>query len=140
METFDSFDLFISHGWHHSVEYMRIVEMLNDAPNFYWRNYSSLEKETIINPNTEFGKSRLIQQLEEQIQYAKLVITSADLYTQYPFWIEQDIAIAGKHNIPVIGVKPYDNATTPTLLSLHARALVKWEANQIIEAIKKYAV
>lgn len=139
METFTSFDLFISHTWQNSVEYMRIVEMLNEAPHFYWRNYSSWEKDPIINLNSEYGKARLNQELEAQIKHVNLLIICADLYATNPYWIEQEIAIAAKLNKSFIVVKPYSDEQTPVVLSLHAKAVVKWETNSIVEAVKKHA-
>ena len=106
METFISYDLFISHTWHNSIEYMRIVEMLNEVPNFYWRNYSFWEKDPIIDVNSKFGKARLIQELEEQIKHIDLLIICADSYTVDPHWIKQDFDIAGKHNKSFVVVTP----------------------------------
>lgn len=140
METFISFDLFISHNWHNSIEYMRIVEMLNDAPHFYWRNYSTCEKDPIIKLDSEYGKTQLKNELEEQIKYVNLLIICADLYAENPYWIDQQIAIADRLKKPYIVLKPYNNQTMPHALSLNARALLKWDANAIITAIKTHAL
>jgi hypothetical protein len=139
METFISFDLFISHAWHNSIEYMRIVEILNEAPNFYWRNYSSWEKDPIINLNSEFGKVRLTQDLEAQIKHVNLLIICADLYATHPYWINQQIAIAEKFNKFYVVVKPYANEPTPVVLTLNAKAVVSWETSTIVDAVKKHA-
>ena len=40
MPTLKTYDVFISHAWKYSDDYDRIVEFLNKAPNFKWRNYS----------------------------------------------------------------------------------------------------
>lgn len=140
METFISFDLFISHTWHNSIEYMRIVEILKEAPHFYWRNYSSWEKDPIINMNSEFGKTSLTQELEAQIKHVNLLIICADLYVTNPYWIEKEIDLAEKFNKPVIVVKPYANEPTPTFLSTNAKTVVTWETNAIVDAVKKHAI
>ncbi len=140
METFISFDLFISHAWHNSIEYMRIVEMLNEAPHFYWRNYSSWEKDPIIKLNSEFGKTRLNQELEAQIKHVNMLIICADLYAENQYWIEQQIAIATRLKKPFVVVKPYADEPTPVVLSLQAKAVVKWDANAIVDAVKKHAI
>jgi hypothetical protein len=139
METFISYDLFISHVWHNSIEYNRIVEILNDAPNFYWRNYSSREIDPMLDLNSEYGKIKLLQQLEDQIKHVNLLVICADLHTLKPFWIEQEIAIAGKYKKPFIVVKPYGSDKTSGIISVQARELVGWDTNALVAAIRKHA-
>ena len=138
MDAFISFDLFIGHTWQNSLEYMRIVEILNEAPHFYWRNYSLWEKDAIINTDSEFGKAELKQKLEEQIKYVDLVLICADQYISHPYWIEQEVAIAAKFKKPLVVVKPYANERTPVLLALNAKELVDWQSSSIVAAIKKH--
>jgi hypothetical protein len=38
MPHLNTYDLFISHAWDYNAEYYRLVDMLNNAPNFKWRN------------------------------------------------------------------------------------------------------
>lgn len=140
MERFISFDLFISHAWHNSIEYMRIAEILDEAPHFYWRNYSSYEKDAIIKMDSEFGKARLKEELEAQIKHVNLLIICADLHEGNSYWIEQEVAIADKLKKPYIVIKPYTNELTPAVLSHNAKAVVKWDANAIIAAIKTHAI
>ena len=34
------YNLFISHSWTYGDSYDRLIEMLDDAPNFYYKDYS----------------------------------------------------------------------------------------------------
>ena len=39
MPELKTYDVFISHAWTYNSDYYRLVEMLDKAPNFKWRNY-----------------------------------------------------------------------------------------------------
>lgn len=40
MPYLKSYNLFISHGWYYNYDYERLIHLLNNAPNFKWKNYS----------------------------------------------------------------------------------------------------
>jgi len=47
MPTLRGYKVFISHAWHRSEHYKRVVEWLNEAPNFVWTNLSVPEHNPI---------------------------------------------------------------------------------------------
>ena len=52
MPELKTYDLFISHAWKYNEDYYRLVDMLNNAPNFKWRNYSVPEHDPVLIPMT----------------------------------------------------------------------------------------
>jgi len=38
MPNLKTYDLFISHAWFYNKGYNKLIELLNDASNFSWRN------------------------------------------------------------------------------------------------------
>lgn len=136
MDAIKSFDLFISHTWHLSLDYTIVVEMLNKEPNFYWRNYSFPEYDSVINPETNAGKKRLIEELEGQIKHAQAVVIIANMFNDNPFWIEHEIEIAKSHKIPIIMIKADNKDVIPTHLQYDAKKLVKEDVTSIVSAIR----
>lgn len=137
MESIKVFDLFISHAWFCGLEYNVTVNMLNNVSNFYWRNYSFPEYDTVIDPNSSAGKRRLIEELDGQIKHVDFAIILTDLYPMYKEWIEKEVEIANHYHKPIIMVKPSGDEPIPTSLSIHANEVVSGDANSIISAIKK---
>ena len=43
------YNLFISHSWTYGDSYDRLIEMLDDAPNFYYKDYSVPKNSPIHN-------------------------------------------------------------------------------------------
>ncbi len=48
-----TYNIFISHAWRYSEDYYRLVEMLNNAPYFKWRNYSVPQHDPVLDPEDE---------------------------------------------------------------------------------------
>ena len=65
MPKLKTYDLFISHSWRYSDEYNRMVELLNEAPSFKWRNYSCPEHDPAIDPDSKEGKKELLEALKK---------------------------------------------------------------------------
>ena len=135
MDAIKSFDLFISHTWHLSLDYTIVVEMLNKEPNFYWRNYSFPEFDPVINPETNAGKKRLLEELEGQIKHAHVLVIIANMFNANPFWIEKEIEIAKSYKIPIIMIEADEREKTPNHLLYQTNKHVKGDATSIISAI-----
>ena len=73
MPTLKTYDVFISHAWKYPDDYYRIVEFLNKAPNFKWRNYSV--------PPHDPKEGDLEEALKKQIRPVNGVIILAGMYT-----------------------------------------------------------
>ncbi|WP_281033979.1 TIR domain-containing protein [Methanotorris igneus] len=83
------------------------------------------------------NKRKLKEELEKQIMPASCVIVIAGMYVNYREWIQEEIKIAKKYGKPIIAVKPRGNQKLPTFIQENADKIVGWNANSIIDAIKK---
>ncbi|WP_300303128.1 TIR domain-containing protein [Ferrovibrio sp.] len=80
MPALKTYDLFVSHAWRYNDDYYRLVKLLEDASNFYMRNYSVPKHDPAIDPNTQAGKARLKAALEAQIRPVNCVLILAGMY------------------------------------------------------------
>ena len=59
MPRLKTYDVFISHAWSYHDNYYRMVNFLNDAPRFNWRNYSVPEHDPLELPTIKASKNSL---------------------------------------------------------------------------------
>jgi MTH538 TIR-like domain (DUF1863) len=130
--------LFISHGWAYGSGYVRLVDMLNGAPRFTWRNYSAPSNRPVVDPGTIVGKRKLRVELEDQIRPVGFVIVLAGMYVAYKDWIQTEIDIAGRWSKPIIGVRPWGALRTPLAVSTVADEMVSWNTASIVAAIRRW--
>lgn len=133
--TSKTYGLFISHAWEYSDQYRRVEAMLNDAPQFAWRNYSVPEHD----PLHTKSKKELEAALYNQIKPASAVIILAGMYVPYREWIQEEIDIAVKMGKPIIAVAPRGSQRMPQAVQEVADAVVGWASKSMTDAIRRYA-
>lgn len=127
------YKLFISHAWRYSEGYLRMVNFLNDAPNFIHSNYS------IPTDRAFSGLSRagLEEQLRCQIRPVDTVIIMAGMYAAHSDWIKFEIDYAKYLNKPILGVVPWGGERTPLVVQNAANEMVSWNSASIVAAIRR---
>ena len=140
MPELKTYDIFISHAWFYSKGYNKAVELLEDAANFKWRNYSVPEHDPVVDPNTEAGKKKLISELDQQIKPVNCFLVMAGMYASYKYWIQEEIDIAQSYEKPIIGLIPWGQKRTPQSIQDVAIEMVGWNTSSIVDAIRKYAI
>jgi len=140
MPYLKTYDLFISHAWKYGGEYDRLVDLLNKAPYFRWRNYSCPKHDPAIDPDSEAGKIKLIQELRNQIRPVNCVIILSGMYVAYSYWIQKEINIAVEYNKPIIGVRPWGAQRVPTAVQQVANEIVGWNTDSIVNAIRRHSL
>jgi len=133
MPALKTYDLFISHAWDYNDEYYKMVNNLNNAPNFKWRNYSVPEHDPL-------PTNKLEEQLYNQIRPVNAAIILSGMYVAHSAWILKEIAIAKSMNKPIIGVKPWGQQMVPQAVQSAATVMVGWNIDSIISAIRDYAL
>jgi nuclease len=134
-----SYHLFISHAWDYNEDYYNLCNLLDNASNFDWKNYSVPKHD----PFLTIGKSKkeikvfLEEALKKQINPASVVIVIAGMYANYSDWIEFEVEYSQEKNKPIIVVDPRGQERTPVYLQNVATKTVKWNTSSIIEAIKE---
>lgn len=132
------YDLFLSHVWREeeNSEYYRLEKLLNDAPNFKWRNYSVPEHDPL---GTETDR-QLSQALDQQISPINCFLVVSGMYVNYREWIQKEIDIAIGYGKPIIGVIPWDQKRIPTDVQDVADEMVGWRTSSIVSAIRKWSI
>lgn len=119
--------------------YNRLIELLNEAPNFRYRNYSVPKHDPAIDPNTDVGNLTLSRALDVQIRPVNIVLVMAGMYASYRYWIQKEIDIAQRYGKPIVGLIPWGQERTPTIVQKAAIEMVGWNTNSIVTAIRKFA-
>ena len=136
MPALKTYDLFISHAWTYNAEYERLVKMLNDAPNFKWRNYSVTKQDPLdVNNDT-----KLTEALKRQIGPVNCVLILAGMYVNHRKWIKKEITIAQNLNKPIVGIRPWGQQRTPIEVQQAANVMVGWNTSSIVQAIRDYSI
>ncbi len=134
------YDLFISHAWFYSKGYNKLVELLNAADYFKWRNYSVPEHDPVIDPNTKVGKRKLIAELDEQIRPVNCFLVISGMYANYKYWIQKEVEIALSYGKPIIGLVPWGQQRTPQYIQNIADEMVRWNTSSIVDAIRRHSI
>ncbi len=135
MPALKSRNLFISHSWTYGDAYEKLVDLLDAAPNFQYKNYSVPEDDPVHNaPNVE----ALYKAIKNQMVFCDVVLIMAGKYATYSKWIQREIQIAKKDfSKPIVAIRPWANEHVSTVVSEAADRLVGWNTNSIVSAIRE---
>lgn len=136
MPDLKTYDLFISHAWQYNSEYYRLVQLLNNASLFRYRNYSVPEHEPLDANNTQ----KLNDALQRQIKPVNVVLIISGMYVNHRPWIQYEIEVAKNLSKPIVGIHPLGSERTPAEVQAVAKAMVHWNTTSIVEAIRRYAL
>jgi len=140
MPELKTYDIFICHAWFYSKGYNKAVELLDEATNLKWRNYSVPEHDPVIDPKTEVGKRKLSLELYQQIKPVNCFLVMAGMYASYKYWIQKEIDIAQEYHKPIIGLIPWGQKKTPQSIQDVAVEMVGWNTSSIVDAIRRNSI
>ncbi len=129
-----TYRLFISHAWDYG-HYDRLVEMLNEAPNFYWEDYSIPEDD----PLHSGSASALREGIKRHIRPTSCVVAIAAMNVPYRDWIKMEIEFSAAIGKPIIGIRPHGNVQEPLIIQANALEIVGWRTGSIVSAIRRYS-
>lgn len=130
-----TYNLFISHSWTYSGAYDRLVEMLNDAPGFLYKNYSVPKDDPIHNATYDY---QLKAAIRNQMQHASCVLILAGVYSTYSKWINIEIQLAQEMGKRIIAIEPWDSLRTSVVVKNAADVVVKWNTISIVRGIRGF--
>lgn len=136
MPPLERYHLFISHAWRYDADYYRLVNLLEKAPRFEWRNYSVPQHdplETKTDRELEYA-------LHRQIRPVNAVLIISGMYVNYREWIQYEIDVALHYDKPIIGINPRGAERIPKEVRSVADVMVGWNTASILAAIRKYAL
>ncbi|MGE0395968.1 MAG: TIR domain-containing protein [Kofleriaceae bacterium] len=105
MPSLRTYQLFISHAWTYGDDYYRLVDLLDGAPNFRWRNFSVPEHDPLHQGST----ARLHAAIENQVSKTHAVLMLSGMYAAHSTWMQLELDMAHSYAKPVIGVYPWGN-------------------------------
>lgn len=132
MPALHRYRLFISHAWHYSEAYNRMVGFLDNADNFIYSNYS------VPRPSgfDKMSTADLEEEIRDQIRPVECVLVLSGLYVSYSKWIQFEIDFAKQLYKPIIGVRPWGAQRMPKAVSDAANVIVSWNTSSIVDAIR----
>ena len=132
-----TYHLFISHSWAHADQYNNLVNLLDQAKNFPYHNYSISEDD----PAHVGSDSELSEAIRNQMQPCGIVLVLAGVYASYSKWIDKEIKIAKSSFSkpkPILAIRPWTNEISPMVRD-NASEVVKWNTKSIVSAIRELA-
>lgn len=136
MPKMKTYNLFISHSWEYNYEYYRLLEMLDNALRFKYRDYSVPEHDPLNTRNDR----QLEQAIYNQIRPAHIVIFIARMYVPYREWIQGEMSMAMELRKPIICVIPWGALRVPQDVQEVADEIVGWNTSSIVGAIRRTAL
>lgn len=135
MPQLKSRNLFISHSWSYGDAYDRLVDLLDSAPNFLYKNYSVPKDDPVHNaPNAE----ALHDAIKNQMVFCDVVVIMGGKYATYSKWIQREIQIAKREfSKPILAIRPWASEQVSSVVSDAADRLVNWSTSSIVSAIRE---
>lgn len=128
------YNLFISHSWNHSDAYEKLVNLLDKADNFRYKNYSVPKDDPVHNAKND---ATLKAAIRDQMRPASCVLILAGVYSTYSKWINIELDLAVEMGKKIIAVEPWGSERTSARVKLYADKIVKWQTSSIVSAIKE---
>lgn len=132
-----AYNLFISHSWAYSDAYEKLINLLNNAQRFEYKNYSVPVNDPIHNARND---TQLRAAIKTQMQYASVVVVLAGVYSSYSRWINEELVLAQKgffYRKPILAIQPFAAEKTSRIVKDAADRIVAWNTNSIVTAIRE---
>ena len=136
MPALRNYHILISHSWHYNDHYSKIESWLNSANYFDWSDYSVC----CDKPLDTKTDAELKQALTNRISNCSCVIVVSGMYANYSKWIDYEIDEAIRLNKPIVGLRPWGQERVPSKIYANATTMVGWNRDNLIKAIREYAL
>ena len=128
-----TYNLFISHSWTYSDDYDKLVNLLDDAENFSYKNYSVPKNDPIHHAPYDY---QLKAAIKNQMQHASCVLILAGVYSTYSKWINIEIQLAKEMGKTIIAIEPRGAERTSLVVKQAADKVVGWNTKSIVNTIR----
>jgi hypothetical protein len=140
MPALKTYDIFICHAWKYGSAYERLINLLDNALLFKYRNYSRPEDRPLADPASPLGRRALNEAIRRQIRPVNCVLVISGMYLNHSEWMQTEIDLALEHGKPIIGIKPWGNTLVPQSVQNAADVMVAWQTSSIVDAIRAYSL
>ena len=135
------YDLFISHAWKYGDDYQRLINLLDDAPLFYYRNYSAPKYKPLhIGGDEVHNASEIELAITRKIRPVNCVLIISGMYYNNRKWMQFEIDSAKNLEKPIIAIRPRGAERTPIEVQDAADTIVSWNTSSIVNAIRQYSI
>ena len=114
-----------------------MINLLNNANNFSYYNYSAPKEKPLFPDGTPFSNSDIAKKITDKISPSQITIVISGMYVQYKDWIKYEIDESIRIGKPILGIRPYGNSNIPTYVSDNANKIVNWNTDSIVSAIRE---
>ena len=128
--------LFISHAWKYGDSYDRLTNLLDNARYFSYYDYSAPQEKPLFPDGTPYTNADIATAITKKIRPAQITLVISGMYVAYRDWIQYEINESVRMGKPIIAIRPWGNSMMPTYVTNLADAIVGWNTNSIISAIK----
>ena len=140
MPALTDYHIFISHAWRYGQEYTRLINLLDNAPNFSYQNFSAPKDKPL--PNLDSSDVQTTTEIKmaiiRKILPCSCVLVISGMYTMYSRWMQYEIDTARTKGKPIIAIRPYGGMRMPSAVSEAASVTVGWNTDSIVSAIRAY--
>jgi len=132
-----TYHLFISHSWNYSEQYKNLINMLDQAPRFQYRDFSVPRNAPVHSAGSD---AQLAEAIRNQMASCGVVIVMAGMYATCSKWMEKEMRFAKsswQHQKPVLAVIPWGNERVSREVTERADKIVRWNTDSIVSAIRE---
>jgi hypothetical protein len=134
MSQANPFQVFVTHGWDNSDDYLRVFEYLESANNFFYKNCSKPDQ------MPAGDKEALRESLRQQIAPAEVVIAVPGMADSNRELLQFQMVFAQACHKPVLLMKNFGSAApVAKVITELADEIVDWDARTLVDAIKRQA-
>jgi hypothetical protein len=128
-------NVFASHAFEESLDYLRVFEFLESVDRFYYINVSRPE-----NVPTSGGLQAIKDELIDQIKASEAVLILSSVYEQRPDIVEFMMDVTDVNRIGMIAIRPFgSDDETPAAMVERCKEHIEWNNREIADAILRQA-
>ena len=114
--------------------------MLNGKSLFRYRNYSAPKEKPLALNNSKAPKTEVKAALDRKIKPVNAVLVLSGMYYNHREWMQYEIEKSVELGKPIIAIKPPGNSIIPKEIQETANAIVGWNTESIVDAIRRYSL
>ena len=137
MPNLYDYRIFISHAWKYGEEYMRLVQLLDQAPYFHYYNYSAPKERPLELTSEWASKSEIQRAISNKIGKSQIELVLGGMYADYHDWMQYEVDEAKRMGKPILLIKPWGQTMIPRSLQDVADDMVGWNTDSIVSAIRR---
>ena len=130
-----TYRLFISHRWDYDNVLQNLKDLLNSR-GYFPAEYMQIEKTCPINSDLAWVvKANITRRLQE----SDVLLAIEGIYASYSEWMQWEMDKAKELGLNVIGVIPWGQEHISQEVYRRSIIDVRWNADSIVDAIRRYS-